>query len=197
MNIRRLSTIVVGLALLLALSACEDSTTGTETPSEDASADTQLRDTDQEDTSSGESDAGDTGVEEMDAGDTRLADSSADADETGPPPPTITQLTIEPDTITETDTGMTDEFFEVTIDVSGFDSPISEVELSLTGEGRQAPDPSERTMTVNDNTITVSNIPYTWFTGLDAGSYGITATVTDESGVSITKEDLATVEVTN
>jgi len=52
-------------------------------------------------------------------------------------------------------------------------------------------------MTVNNNTIVISNIPYTWFNGLETGSYGITATVTDESGTSVTKEDLATVEVTN
>ena len=40
---------------------------------------------------------------------------------------TISNFTITPDRIPQSDTGMTDEFFDVSMTVSGFETPVSSV----------------------------------------------------------------------
>lgn len=110
--------------------------------------------------------------------------------------PTITSLTITPTSVPKNDTGMTDEFFDVTIRVAGFDAPIEDVELFIAENNRSAPNNPQKTVDITGNTITIDNIQKTWFEGMDRGLYNIGATVTDETGTSDTQRNLAQVEVT-
>jgi hypothetical protein len=108
---------------------------------------------------------------------------------------TISSFTISPDRIPQSDTGMTDEFFDVSMTVSGFETPVSSVELFIQETGQQAPLNSERELSVVGSSVSVSNIAKTWFNGVSPGIYNIGATVTAEDGSEVTQRNLGTVEV--
>lgn len=111
--------------------------------------------------------------------------------------PTITSLQIEPDTISKNrNSGMTDQYFEVTIQVTGFENEIEDVELFIAENDRTAPRNPERETTIDGNTIAVTRIQQTWFNGMDPGTYSIGATVTDAQGTSDSRSNLAEVELT-
>lgn len=112
--------------------------------------------------------------------------------------PTILSLTVTPDTITKNETGMTNEYFDVTIQVTGFEAEIEEVELFIAQPYRRAPNNPMKTTEIDGNTIRVENIQKTWFQGeeITPGTYNIGATVTDATGTSDTQRNLDQVEVT-
>lgn len=111
--------------------------------------------------------------------------------------PTIVSLQIEPNTISvNQNTGMFDEYFNVTIQVSGFESPIDDVELFIVENDRPASKNPQRSTEIDGNTIRITRITQTWFQGMEPGVYNIGATVIDEGGTSDTQRNLAQVEVT-
>jgi uncharacterized protein (DUF433 family) len=111
--------------------------------------------------------------------------------------PTITSLQIEPNTISKNrNSGMTDQYFQVTIQVTGFEDDIEDVELFIAENDRTAPRNPDRETSINGTTITVTRIQQTWFNGMDPGTYNIGAAVTDAQGTSDTRRDLAEVELT-
>ena len=108
--------------------------------------------------------------------------------------PTILSLDIQPSTISSNNAGMSDEFFTVTISVTGFEAPIEDVELFIAENDR--PPPGRLDPQINGSTITIDRIQTKWFQDMDPGVYNIGATVTDETGTSDTRSNLAQVEVT-
>ena len=105
--------------------------------------------------------------------------------------PQITSVTVTPNTLSQSSTGMTDEFFEVTIVTQGFTAPIRIQDVD--GEGREG-EPQEAP-TVNGDTVVISKIAKSWFGGLEPGQYNIEVQV--ENNVdSVRQANAATVTVT-
>lgn len=106
---------------------------------------------------------------------------------------TIDSLTVDPDIISLSDTGMTDEFFTVTIVVSGF---ADEVDPERTEVFVQEPEVAAvpGSTDVTGDTITLTMIAKTWVGGLDAGLYDVGATVRSATE-SVTQRDLATITI--
>ena len=117
------------------------------------------------------------------------------ADLIGATGPDITSVTITPDSIAENSTGMTDEFFSVTIETSGFEFPLEGAEVrivDLDRVGSTNPPP-----TINGDQIIVNDILQSWFQGVPPGEYNIQVTVfSEDQAESVTRDDLATVTVT-
>jgi hypothetical protein len=110
--------------------------------------------------------------------------------------PAIQSFEIEPETLAQNSSGMTDRHFTVTIETSGFPNGVDEVALSIRDPERTAPKNSERTMSVDGGTVTIERIQATWFSSLDAGDYDIGATVQGPQGRSVSRWGLATVTLT-
>lgn len=107
--------------------------------------------------------------------------------------PSIDSFEIDPSTISQSDTGMDDRFFDVEIMVSGFEGRVEAVELQIDEAAREEPFNSERQLEVHSNRVVVSGIAMNWFQNLPPGVYHINATVTGGEGAEITERDLATV----
>ena len=109
--------------------------------------------------------------------------------------PEIASASITPDTIAESSTGMTDQFFDVTLVTSGFAFPIEGAtveieELGRAGETTTAP-------TIDGDTIVLNDIAQSWFQGVPPGEYPITATVfSEDNAESVTQLSVVTVTVT-
>ena len=106
----------------------------------------------------------------------------------------IANLTITPDTITATDTGMTDEFFTATMVVEGFVDPVDPdtAVIFLQEPNRLEAQPQSRS--IDGNTITLDGIAKTWVGGLDPGVYPVGGEVRSETE-SVTQLDLATITI--
>lgn len=107
--------------------------------------------------------------------------------------PSIDSVTIDPDIISLSDTGMTDEFFTVTITVSGFDDVVDPDETRVfvqEPEVNAVPGSTE----LSGNTITLTMIAKTWVGGFDAGIYDVGAEVRSPTE-SVTQRDLATITI--
>ncbi|NND02491.1 MAG: hypothetical protein HKN91_06870, partial [Acidimicrobiia bacterium] len=107
--------------------------------------------------------------------------------------PSIDSLIVDPDVVAESDTGMTDEFFVVTINFSGFEEPV---DPDLTRVFIQQPerDAVAGSTDVTGNTITMTMIAKTWTVGLDTGQYNVGAEVRSATE-SVTQRDLATITI--
>ena len=117
------------------------------------------------------------------------------ADLIGSTGPDITSVTISPDTIAENSTGMTDEFFEVTIETSGFEFPLEGAEVRILELDRVGS--TNTPPTINGDQIIISDILQSWFQGVPPGEYAIQVTVfSEDQAESVTRDDLATVTVT-
>ena len=105
--------------------------------------------------------------------------------------PTISSLTIDPETISLSDTGMTDEFFTVNLSVDNFEDTVTDVTIF-----RQEPNRVDAVgdVTIDGTTITVRMIAKSWFAGVEPGEYNIGAEV-DSPNQSVREFDLATVTV--
>ena len=84
--------------------------------------------------------------------------------------PTIEDVTIDPSTISTSDTGMTDEYFTITIETAGFTEPISGADATIQEAGREAV-PGQ--IDVTGDVVTLREIPKTWFGNLAPGDYFI------------------------
>ncbi len=106
----------------------------------------------------------------------------------------VDAMVITPAQISLSETGMTDEFFNVEITVSGFDEAIDKNSVTIY---RQDPrvDAVPESISVNGNTIKLTRIAKSWFGSVEsAGEYSIGAELSSESQ-SINEQDLATITV--
>lgn len=111
--------------------------------------------------------------------------------------PTIVSMTINPNTIAVSSTGMTDEFFTVTITTANFASTITTATVFIQDADGGNRDGTPETTTINGEVVTLNKIPLSWFSGLSAGSYRLGAQIaTQDNAESVTQLDLATVTVT-
>lgn len=105
----------------------------------------------------------------------------------------IVSLTIEPNTLSLSETGMTDEYFTATLVVDGFTDEIDLDEVTVfIQEPPVDAEPGERD--IDGNTITLSMIAKSWFAGLEVGTYDIGAEVSSATE-QVRQLDLATVTV--
>ena len=107
----------------------------------------------------------------------------------------ISNFTIEPNRIPKIERGMGDEFFQVSMTVAGFDTPVTGVALFVQETGWEAPLNPERELIVTGSTVEVRNLAKSWFSQAQPDIYTIGATVTAEDGSQVTQRNLATVEV--
>lgn len=111
--------------------------------------------------------------------------------------PTIASMSITPNTIAVSSTGMTDEFFTVTITTANFASTITTANVFIQDADGANRDGTPETTMINGEVVVLNKIPLSWFSGLGAGTYKLGAQVSSEGGAeSVTQLDLATVTVT-
>lgn len=108
-----------------------------------------------------------------------------------PTEPGIVSMTITPDVISASDTGMTDEFFTVELTVINFADEIDQVTV-FTQDPRVEAEPQN--VVVEGNVVVLSGIAKSWFTDFDPGVHNIGATV-ESATASITENNLATVTI--
>ncbi len=109
--------------------------------------------------------------------------------------PRIASMTITPSTISQGSTGMTDEFFTITIVTENFTEPLESVEVQIQENNREAQ--STQAPRINGNTIVLERVTLSWFQGLEPGDYAISASVFSEGELqNATEQNLATVTVT-
>lgn len=117
------------------------------------------------------------------------------ADLIGVAGPDITSVTITPDTIAENSTGMTDEFFEVTIETTGFEFPLEGASVEIVELGREGS--TNEAPTIDGDQIVINGILQSWFQGVPPGEYNINVTVFSEDNAErVSRDDLATITVT-
>ena len=116
---------------------------------------------------------------------------------------TIESLTIDPDTIPLSDTGMSDEYFTATLNVSGFTEPIdpeaTTVFVEANGEEIEA---VPQDIQISGNTIILDQIQTGWVGSLEPGTYQVGATVQTEltegsrfPAERVTERGLATITI--
>lgn len=113
--------------------------------------------------------------------------------------PTIISATVTPSTIAQSNTGMSDEYFEVTLNTSGFEGEFQDAEVFIQVPGGDNIDSRGSFSTIEPGDIsTIVSDPQTittsWFGGLEVGVYSIGATVQTDLE-DYTQLDVATVEV--
>lgn len=115
--------------------------------------------------------------------------------------PEIVSMTISPDEIPSTSTGMTDQFATVTLTVAGFTDPINvdATRVFIEDNGVEA---VFGTASMTGNTITLEEIATSWFQGLEPGEYPLGAEVFSVDGdngeptESVSQLGLTTVTIT-
>ncbi len=117
--------------------------------------------------------------------------------------PSVESMTITPNTIAVSDTGMTDEFFSVTVQVAGFTEPVDAGSTRVFySDGASDVEGIYGSSALAGSTIQLGNIATSWFQGQPAGTYELGVTVqseADSSGrpaESVTEFGLATVTIT-
>jgi hypothetical protein len=116
--------------------------------------------------------------------------------------PEIVSMTISPDTLSVTETGMTDQFFTVTLEVAGFTDEIDLEETRVFIQGTDEVDAVFQTSAQVGNTITLGMIATGWFQTQVPGVYDIGASVqtiagdTGQPTEQVTQLNLATVTIT-
>ena len=117
--------------------------------------------------------------------------------------PSVTDMTITPSTIAVSDTGMTDEFFSVQIQVAGFSEPVDAASTRVFfSDGATDIEGIYGSSSLVGTTIQLDRIATSWFQGQTPGSYelGVTVqSVADDSGrpaESVTEFGLASVTIT-
>lgn len=109
--------------------------------------------------------------------------------------PQISTLTITPSTISESSTGMTDQFFEITIVTANFTEPIESAQVFIQDLNREAV--FNTAPEITGDTIVIKRVPFAWFSEVGVGEHAISATVFSEGDLqSATELNLTTVTVT-
>ena len=110
--------------------------------------------------------------------------------------PRIESLSLTPDTIATSDTGMTDEYFTATLVVAGFEDEITLDEVDIFIQEPDVVDAVPQDRSIDGNTITLDRIAKSWFAGLSAGTYPIGANVESETE-SVSELNLFEITVTD
>ncbi len=116
--------------------------------------------------------------------------------------PEIVSMTISPDTLSVTETGMTDQFFTITLEVAGFTDEIDVDETRVFIQGTDEVDAIFQSSAIVGNTITLGMIATGWFQTQVPGVYDIGASVQTIAGETgqpteqVTQLNLATVTIT-
>ena len=106
----------------------------------------------------------------------------------------IVSVNVTPATISESSTGMTDQFFTVTIQTAGFTEEIEGAEVRIQQNDRKG---EPQNVSVQGDTIVLERIALSWFQGLGVGEYPISARVFSADEVeSVEQLDVATITVT-
>ena len=106
----------------------------------------------------------------------------------------IVSVTITPDAIPESATGMTDEVFNIVIVTEGFGAPLESATVAIEEVDRTA-EPEAGSFMINGNTVSFAT-KKSWFSGLEQGVYKIRATVTSEGAADkITRGNATTVTI--
>lgn len=119
--------------------------------------------------------------------------------------PAIGAALIDPSTVSQSETGMTDECFTVEMTITGFDAPIAEVTIFIVEDDSRSVTATEGTpecaadaspkFQAGDTQIAVGGIPKPFVSGLGVGAYGIGATITDTEGNQVTERNITTLEI--
>ncbi len=106
----------------------------------------------------------------------------------------VDSMVITPNQISLSETGMTDEIFNIEIQVSAFDGEIDKSSVRIYRE-KQRVEAVPETISVNGNRIKLSRIAKSWFGDVvEAGSFSIGAEMSSDSQF-INEQDLATITV--
>lgn len=108
--------------------------------------------------------------------------------------PTIESLTLEPNVISLSETGMTDEFITATLVVSGFTDELNLDDTVVFLQDPTRVDAEPGTQTEDGGTIVLGMIAKTWLVGLDAGTYPVGAEV-HSATEEVLQQDLAVITV--
>lgn len=106
---------------------------------------------------------------------------------------TVDTLNVVPNTLSLSDTGMTDEYFTITMKVSGFDGEIEKDSIKVFRQNPRVVAIPE-SITITGNTIKLNRIAKSWFGGVASGSYQIGVEMSSQ-GQFINEQDLAKVVV--
>ncbi|MEZ4461877.1 MAG: hypothetical protein R3E66_19580 [bacterium] len=115
--------------------------------------------------------------------------------------PEIVSMSISPDSVPATSTGMTDQFVTVTLTVAGFNDPINVDGTRVFIEANNVDGVYQSSALVGD-TITLSTIATSWFQGLTEGEYSLGAEVVTVDGDNgeptekVSQIGLATITIT-
>lgn len=115
--------------------------------------------------------------------------------------PEIVSMSISPDSVPATSTGMTDQYVTVVLTVDGFTDPINVDSTRVFIETNNV-DGVYQSAALAGNTITLSNIATSWFQGLTVGEYDLGAEVVTEDGDNgepteqVSQIGLATITIT-
>ncbi len=107
--------------------------------------------------------------------------------------PEIISLTITPSQISRSEAGTSNEFFTATIEVANFADDIIDAEVYIVSPSRTAV-PGK--IDIDRDTIILSEIAKSWFSGLEPGVYTLGASVKSET-VADRNNVLTTVTVTD
>ncbi len=106
----------------------------------------------------------------------------------------VDSMVISPNRISLSETGMTDEFFNIEITVSGFNEAIDKDSITVYRQDPRVNAVAESTV-VDGNTIRLNRIAKSWFGDVSsAGSFDIGVELSSESQF-INEQDLATIVV--
>lgn len=113
--------------------------------------------------------------------------------------PAVVSVDVTPSELPIADTGMTNQFFSVIIETSGFTEPITDATITIQEADRDAP--KIEAPVIDGSTITLGGIAQSWFSGLEEGTYNLKVTVVaeNEEGAleqSASSQNVATVTVT-
>ena len=93
----------------------------------------------------------------------------------------IVSMTISPDSVASTSTGMTDQFVTVTLVVSGFADPVN-VDGTQVFIEENGVEGIYQNASLSGDTITLTEIATSWFQGLTPGTYQLGAEVVSVDG---------------
>lgn len=110
--------------------------------------------------------------------------------------PDITGLNVQPQTIPQSDIGMTDETLDVSITIDGFTGAIQDANIFVQLDGDQRDAVKDDFQMSGDDTIILVGIQKSLFNGLQPGSYKLGASVSSDAGEQVQELDLATVTIT-
>lgn len=110
--------------------------------------------------------------------------------------PDIVSLTINPSSIPQSDTGMTDETIDATIVVADFTGQITDADIFLQLGGGETREAVKDDFVVEGSTIELVGIQKSFFGNLEPGDYQLGATVVSDAGERVQELDLTTVSIT-